>query len=323
MRVLVTGATGFVGHWLMLELAEAGHDPIGTPPEGELDIRDLKAVADYVGAIRPDAVAHLAGLAHEHDARNEPDLAMAVNEGGTRAVLEAIGAVGHEHYRPAVLVTGSAAVYGRPDPRDLPLRESAPLRADTPYARSKLAQERVAVERGAALGLPICATRSFNHTGPGQRRDFLAPALARRVLEARHTGETVPVGNLDVRRDLGDVRDVARAYRLLLEGLAEGQVPAGSVANVATGRAVSIRQVLDLIGEAAGVRPIPRVDSRLVRANEAPEIVGDATLLHHLTGWAPTIPLERTLADVVASVAADMDREPSVARGLAENPDDG
>jgi GDP-4-dehydro-6-deoxy-D-mannose reductase len=322
MRVLVTGATGFVGRWLMLELAGAGHDPIGTPPEGELDIRDAEALADYVADIRPDVVAHLAGLAHERDARNEPDLAMSVNEGGTRAVLEAIGALGHEHYRPAVLVTGSAAVYGRPEPQDLPLRESAPLRADTPYARSKLAQERVALERGAALGLLICATRSFNHTGPGQRPDFLAPALARRVLEAGRTGGTVPVGNLDVRRDLGDVRDVARAYRLLLEGLVDGRVPGGSVANVATGRAVSIRDVLDLIGDAAGIRPIPRVDPELVRASEAPEIVGDAALLHRLTGWAPMIPLEQTLADVVASVAAEMDGE-AVTRGSTQDRDDG
>lgn len=313
MRVLVTGSTGFVGRWLMLELAGAGHEPIGTPPEGELDIRDAEAVTEYVAAIRPDAVAHVAGLSYERDARDDPERAMAVNEGGTRAVLEAIGAVGHGHYRPGILVTGSAAVYGRPDPEDLPLRESAPLRADTPYARSKLAQERVALERGAALRLPICVTRSFNHTGPGQRPDFLAPALARRVLEAGRTGgSTVPVGNLDVRRDIGDVRDVARAYRLLLEGLVEERVPGGSVANVATGRAVSIRQVLELIGEAAGIRPIPRVDPGLVRADEAPEIVGDATMLRRMTGWAPTIPLEQTLADVVASVMAEMNREAAV-----------
>lgn len=302
MRVLVTGATGFVGRWLTEELVAQGHDPVAAPSSAVLDVTDAQAVAEFISIVRPEAVVHLAGISHAQDASRDPERAFAVNAGGTRAVMDAIGAL---RGPIPVLVAGSAEVYGRPDPADLPLTESAPLRTDEPYGRSKLAQERVALERGAVLGVPVCVTRSFNHTGPGQRPDFVAPALAHRVFEAKrsHSG-TVAVGNLDVRRDLGDVRDVVRGYRLLIEGLTDGRVPAGSVVNVATGRAVSVRQLLDMVSRAAGVRTTPRVDPRLVRANDALEIVGDATLLRRLTGWAPTIPLERTIADVVAAIAA-------------------
>lgn len=300
MRVLVTGATGFVGRWLTEELVAQGHDPVAAPSSAVLDVTDAQAVAEFISIVRPEAVVHLAGISHAQDASRDPERAFAVNAGGTRAVMDAIGAL---RGPIPVLVAGSAEVYGRPDPADLPLTESAPLRTDEPYGRSKLAQERVALERGAVLGVPVCVTRSFNHTGPGQRPDFVAPALAHRVFEAKrsHSG-TVAVGNLDVRRDLGDVRDVVRGYRLLIEGLTDGRVPAGSVVNVATGRAVSVRQLLDMVSRAAGVRTTPRVDPRLVRANDALEIVGDATLLRRLTGWAPTIPLERTIADVVAAI---------------------
>lgn len=300
MRVLVTGAPGFVGRWLTEELVAQGHDPVAAPSSAVLDVTDAQAVAEFISIVRPEAVVHLAGISHAQDASRDPERAFAVNAGGTRAVMDAIGAL---RGPIPVLVAGSAEVYGRPDPADLPLTESAPLRTDEPYGRSKLAQERVALERGAVLGVPVCVTRSFNHTGPGQRPDFVAPALAHRVFEAKrsHSG-TVAVGNLDVRRDLGDVRDVVRGYRLLIEGLTDGRVPAGSVVNVATGRAVSVRQLLDMVSRAAGVRTTPRVDPRLVRANDALEIVGDATLLRRLTGWAPTIPLERTIADVVAAI---------------------
>jgi GDP-4-dehydro-6-deoxy-D-mannose reductase len=152
-------------------------------------------------------------------------------------------------------------------------------------------------------GLPIVVTRSFNHTGPGQRAEFVAPALARRVLAARAAGmREISVGNIDVRRDLGDVRDVARAYRLLLEGLADGALGHATLVNVATGRAVAIRDVLSILCQLAGVEAEPIVDPALVRPDDPQEIVGDASRLRALTGWVPAIDLERTLADLFASI---------------------
>jgi GDP-4-dehydro-6-deoxy-D-mannose reductase len=154
----------------------------------------------------------------------------------------------------------------------------------------------------------VVVTRSFNHTGPGQRLDFVAPALVSRVLEARRTGtRDVAVGNIDVRRDLGDVRDVARAYRLLLEGLTHGDVPSGTIVNVATGQAVSIRRVLEIVCRAAGHEVQPKIDPGLLRQNDPPVIVGDHALLNGLTGWEPRVPLETTLADLVSSLAAPED----------------
>jgi GDP-4-dehydro-6-deoxy-D-mannose reductase len=297
MRILVTGATGFVGPWLISELETAGHDVVPAPGSAELDIIDQRAVSALVADVRPDAIAHLAGVSHARDAALDPDRAFAVNAGGTRVVMEA--AVPRAI---PVLVSGSAEVYGRPEPGDLPLREDVPLRADQPYGGSKLAQERAALDIGARA-VPVVVTRSFNHTGPGQRRDFVAPALAYRLIEAKRTGRReVSVGALEVLRDIGDVRDFVRAYRLLLEGLAEGSVPTGTVVNVATGTAVTIRWVFDTMARILGIAVQPKIDQSLLRDGEAPLIVGDAARLRDLTGWVPRIPLERTLADLVGSL---------------------
>jgi GDP-4-dehydro-6-deoxy-D-mannose reductase len=299
MKVLVTGATGFVGRWLIRELAAHGHQPIEAPGRSSFDVTNPVSVARLVREAAPGAVVHLAGVSHAVDAARDPAHAVAVNEGGTRSLLSALAMVGS----PPVLISGSSEVYGQPDPSDLPLREDAPTRPVQPYGQSKLAQERAAIEVGAALDIPVVVTRSFNHTGPGQRPEFVVPALAGRLLEAKRSGaREVAVGNLDVRRDFGDVRDTARAYRLLLEGLAAGAVRPGTIVNVATGRAVSIRGVLERLMDLIGVDVTPRPDPVLVRANDPPLIVGDPGRLRALTGWTPEIPLEVTLADLVASL---------------------
>jgi GDP-4-dehydro-6-deoxy-D-mannose reductase len=302
VRVLVSGATGFVGRWLIRELTTAGHETIATPGSLLLDITDEAAVARFLAEARPDAVAHLAGMAYGPDAARDPEGAFAVNVGGTEVLLAVVASTG----RPMpLLIAGSSEVYGRPRPGDLPLTEAAPTRTDQPYGRSKLAQERAALALASRHGLPIVVTRSFNHTGPGQRAEFVAPAFARRVLAARAAGaHEIRTGNIDIRRDLGDVRDVARAYRLLLEGLADGVLGKTTVVNVATGRSVSIRAVLSILCRLAGVKAEPVVDPALVRPDDPPEIVGDASRLRALTGWEPQIDLERTLADLLASIEA-------------------
>lgn len=298
MRVLVTGATGFVGRWLVEELRGAGHEPIASPASSELDIRDAGAVRKLVADARPSAIAHLAGVSYAGDAARDPEGALEINAGGTRAVIRAAT----DPVVP-VLVSGSSEVYGNPRPEDLPLTEDAPLRVDQPYGRSKRAQESTALEAGEDVGVPVVVTRSFNHTGPGQRREFVAPSIAWRVIEAKRADRRlVPVGNLEVARDIGDVRDVVRAYRLLLEALVAGRLDAGTVLNVATGRSVSVRHLFGLIRTAARADVEPAVNAELVRQNDPPILVGDASRLHRLTGWAPRIPLEVTVGDLVASL---------------------
>lgn len=302
MRVFVTGAIGFVGGWLRRELAQAGHEVVAAPGPELLDIADRAGLIDWLSP-GPDAVVHLAGMAFPPDARSDPTEAFRVNVGGTVAIFEALRELG---LRPPVLVSGSSEVYGAPRAQDLPLREEAPLNPQQPYAVSKAAQEGVAVEAAVRWGFPLVVTRSFNQSGPGQRPVFVLPALARRVAAVRRgDSTTLSAGNVDVLRDIGDVRDAVRAYRLLLEGLAEDRLRgAPLVVNVATGRAESIHSMIDQLCALAGVAPRVRIDPALVRADEPPEVRGDASLLRELTGWQPEIPLAQTLSDLLAEAEA-------------------
>jgi GDP-4-dehydro-6-deoxy-D-mannose reductase len=301
VRVLVTGSSGFVGRWLSEDLANAGHEVI--PVSVEVDVRRAEDVRDVLAAGRPDAVAHLAAVAFAPDAATDPRVAFDVAVLGTINVLEQIRALPHP---PAILVSGSSEVYGAPSLEDLPLSEASPLRPHSPYSLSKAAQEGVALGYAARLGLRVVVTRSFNHTGPGQRPEFVVPALARRVLAvANGEASEIPVGTVDVRRDLGDVRDVVRAYRRLLEVAVQDQQPgSGLVVNVCTGRSVAIREIVEELARLAGIRPVLRVDPALVRSTDAPEIRGDHSLLSSITGWMPDRALAETLRDVWAEVTA-------------------
>jgi GDP-4-dehydro-6-deoxy-D-mannose reductase len=173
---------------------------------------------------------------------------------------------------------------------------------------SKLAQERVAIEAAAADGTAIVIVRPFNHTGPGQRPEFVVPVLAQRVLAARRAGSrSIVAGNVDVRRDFSDVRDVARAYRLILEALVAGKWAPGTrppVYNIASGRAVAIRAIAMSFARLAGIDVEIEVDPQLVRASDPPEIRGDASLIAADLGWRPSIPFETTLDDVFRDALA-------------------
>lgn len=303
MRVVLTGTTGFAGRWLKADLEAAGHEVIPAPGRGELDLAGNPDFGPFLAEARPDAVAHLAAISYAPDATAAPELAMRVNAGGTAALCSALDAVGSG---AALLVTGSSEVYGIPDPADLPLKETAPLRTEAAYGLSKLAQERVALE-AATTGRRVVVTRAFNHLGPGQRPRLVAPAMARRVLDVRDgRAATIPVGNLDARRDFTDVRDTVAAYRLLLEALVAGRVPVERpVYNVATGVAVSVRELVATLCRLAGIEMATSQDLALVRPNDPPEIRGDARALRSLTGWAPAIPLEASLGDLLRSLSSD------------------
>ena len=248
----------------------------------------------------PDAVVHLAGMAFAPDAGLDPAEAFRVNVGGTVALFEALREVG---IRPPVLVSCSADAYGTPRPEDLPLREDAPVAPNGPYSLSKVAQEGAAAEASARYGFPVVVARSFNHTGPGQRPVFVVPAMALRVMAVkRGLATTIPAGNVDVRRDLTDVRDVVVAYRLLLEAAVRGALGEGfTVVNIASGDVVTVRSVIERLCALAGVSPVIEIDQSLIRTNDPIEIRGDTTLIRQLVGWEARIPLQQTLVDILAA----------------------
>jgi GDP-4-dehydro-6-deoxy-D-mannose reductase len=302
MRILVSGSTGFVGGWLIPELERAGHTVIGMPDPDVLDIADAPAVRRAVAAAEPDAVVHLAGMAFAPDATADAAEALRVNVGGTLAMLEGCRA---ESPRAAILVVGSSDIYRTPD-GDALLTEMSPVAPRGVYGLTKLAAESLAIATGDTSGLRVVVARSFNHTGPGQRPVFAVPAFARRVLDARRDGvHEIRAGNVDIARDISDVRDVVRAYRLLLEALALGRVPARRrIYNVASGRSVTMRSIIEQLSEVAGWPVTTVADPLLVRADDPPVIRGDASALRAVTGWEPRIPLAQTLRDLVSSLQA-------------------
>jgi GDP-4-dehydro-6-deoxy-D-mannose reductase len=205
-----------------------------------------------------------------------------------------------------VLVTGSSEVYGVPSSSsDLPFTEESSIAPATTYAMSKAAQESIALAYATRADVPVVVARSFSHTGPGQRPVFVVPAMAQRIRAVSEgMAASVPVGNLDVKRDVSDVRDVVVAYRLLIDAALRGSVPpSGVVVNVCSGTAVSIREIFHELCRVGGVQPPIRVDEDLVRKGDAPEIRGDRSMIGTLVGWQPTIPLSVTLADVWAATS--------------------
>ncbi len=292
MRALVTGARGFVGIWLSAHLREQGDEVIAV--DHEVDVTDGGAIGSAVQDAAPDAIYHLAALTSVGKSWNEPAEVFRVNALGTLQVLEAARSC---PTIPTVLLTSSAEVYGAVAEADLPISESAALAPVTPYASSKVAAEYIGVQAHLAYGTPVIRVRPFNHIGPGQSSAFVVSALAQRITEARQSGApSISVGNLSARRDLSDVRDVVRAYRLLVEG----GVP-GEVYNVCSGRDVSIDDIANRLLRLADAHLDIVTDPDLVRPVDVPVVRGDSSRLRAATGWVPQIDLDRTLADVLAS----------------------
>jgi len=291
MRALVTGSDGFVGRWLCPHLESSGDEVTGVTA-ADADIVDGPAVIDLVTKVAPDAIYHLAGLANVADSWVSPAATFAVNAQGAVNLLDAARRVDPA---PRVLLVSSAEVYGAVSPEGLPLTEETPLRPVTPYAASKVAAEFVGLQAHLGYRVPVIRVRPFNHVGPGQAASFVVRDLARRIVEAERTGAaTLAVGNLTPRRDFTDVRDVVRAYRLLV---ARGE--AGEVYNLCSGHAVGIDELAHQLLALAGTDLELVTDPELVRPVDVPVLMGDNSKLRAATGWSPEISLETTLKDVL------------------------
>jgi GDP-4-dehydro-6-deoxy-D-mannose reductase len=309
VRVLVTGAGGFVAahlvHFLRTEQPEV--EVVGTErpqttiargPRGdvqgvEADLNDPAAVEKLLDEVAPDRIVHLAGQSSVHRSWIEPGGTLRTNVLGLVNLLDAVRRRG---LTPAVLVVGSAEEYGLVDPSEIPLRETMPLRPASPYAVSKVAQAELARLYGPAGGMKIILTRTFPHTGPCRGESFAESSFARQIaeIEAERRPPVLSVGNLDAVRDYTDVRDVVRAYWLLLE-----KGTGGDVYNVCGGQGRSIREMLDMLLACSRVQAEVKVDPDRLRPVDVPVQVGDPSKLRAATGWEPRIPLERTLGDLL------------------------
>ncbi len=304
MRVLVTGGTGFVGGHLLCELDRAGHacvtlDQTDTrkPAIGDLhlaDLRDAGAMRNAIRAIQPEGCIHLAGIAFVPMGWKDPELVFSVNTIGTVNLLEALRA---EAPGCRTVVVTSAQIYGQQD-RGHPIREDDLAIPETLYAVSKLAADQMALLYHTRYRMPVVTARPSNHIGPGQSEDFVAPSFARQLLDIA-AGQQEPVmhvGNLDSIREFLDVRDVVRAYRMLME---KG-VP-GTGYNVAGDAHIPIREMYTILCRITGAEAECKVDPDRYRPTDyQPRI--DASRILADTGWKPDIPLETTLEDVVNSL---------------------
>ena len=299
MRVFVTGGSGFVGGWLRAHL-EASGDTVEDP---FVELTDTAALRDAVAAVRPEAIYHLAALTHVGDSWDDPEQTFQVNAVGTLHLLEIARTLDP---LPTVLLVCSAEVYGTVSPAELPLTESSELRPVTPYAASKVAAEYLGLQAHLAHGLPVVRVRAFNHVGPGQSERFVVSSLARQIaLAERGDAPSLEVGNLTPRRDFTDVRDVVRAYRLLVERGAPGEVY-----NVCSGRDISVEELAQRMLARAGLDLEVKVDPALARPVEIPVLRGDPARLHDATGWKPEISLDDTLGDVLDYWREELARTP-------------
>lgn len=300
-RVLITGGTGFVGTHLIRYLRAAIPNIIvmasGPKPPSAIgleyypvDIRKEEDVRSAVREIEPTEIYHLAGVSAVDRSWLDPRMTFEVNVIGTYNLLAA--AIGLAS-PPRVLNVSTAQVYARSNG---PLKEESSLGPDNPYAASKAMAELLEVSFRKTKGGGIITSRSFNHTGPGQLPTFVLPSIAKQLAEME-IGLRPPiltVGNIDVRRDFTDVRDVVRAYTALLE---KGRI--GEVYNVCSGIGIRVSDMIRQFQSICTRDVAIEVDPARVRLGENPQVVGDSTKITRETEWIPQIPINQTIRNLL------------------------
>jgi len=319
MVIVITGASGFVGSYLIHELRTAStekdnifglaNDEIIGKAAEELDgsaltdITNRDALRKYLVELNPDVICHLAAQSSVAVSLKEPCNTFQVNVMGTLNLLEI--ALKNLDKHPVILLTGSADVY-KSTPDGQPVTEENPFHPLNPYAVSKTAVDYLGEIYWKNYGLKTIRTRSFNHIGQGQSTAFVMPDFARQIarIEKDLQDPVMLVGNLNVRRDFTDVRDVVKAYNLLIK---KGKP--GDVYNVCSNCAVSIDSMLKMLLNLSSKTIEVRQDPGRMRPTDNPVLLGDNSKLVNLTGWKPEIPVEKTLEDLLNHWRKKVDRE--------------
>ena len=278
---LITGINGFVGPYLKDELNSNGYDVYSidlnetSNQSGHkiirCDLTDFDSVYNAISKIKPDVIFHLAGFSSVAKSFENPEICFKINVDGTKNLLDAVIKAG---INPKILVISSSEVYGKP--KYNPIDESHPLNPISPYGESRVKQEKLCLEYIKKHNLKIIISRSFNHTGPNQPETFVIPSFKKQIRDAKD-GDIISVGNLDVVRDFSDVRDVVKAYCILLK---KGHI--GEIYNVGSGNAYKLREVLDTLIKKSGKTLIIQVDKERYRKADIEEQVCDTKKLLHI-----------------------------------------
>lgn len=309
MKALITGISGFVGSHLAEHLLETtGWEVAGTVFGPYSNIADLCGQLELYPAelsrldvmtfileqAQPDVLFHLAAQPLVSASRRDPWGTLETNIRMQLNVLEGVARVKPDC---RVLVVGSSEEYGLVPAEDLPISEDTPLRPQSPYALSKVAQDLMGLQYYLTHKLHVVRVRPFNHIGPRQRVGFVAPDFASQIAAAELGLQppTLEVGNLTARRDFSDVRDVIRAYVMLITHGEPGQVY-----NVGSGKSHAIQEVLDTLTAMSQVSIEVRQDPDRMRPSDVPEIICDATRIREQIGWQTTISFEQSLQDILA-----------------------
>jgi GDP-4-dehydro-6-deoxy-D-mannose reductase len=309
-RVLVTGVTGFAGSHLVdymltrndceifgiqrwrspLENIEHVKDRITLV---ECDLRDASSTRDTLERIRPDWIFHLAAQSFVPTSWSAPTESLTTNVLGELNIFEAVRRIG---LTCRIQLACSSEEYGMVYPDELPIRETNPLRPLSPYAVSKVAQDMLGYQYWMSWKVDSVRTRGFNHEGPRRGPVFVASDFAKQIadIEKGRKEPVLHVGNLEAKRDFTDVRDMVRGYWLALE-----KCEPGEVYNLCSGKAYSIREVLDLLLGMTKAKIEVRQDRLRLRPSDVPVLLGDRTKFTRATGWEPTIPFEQTLRDML------------------------
>lgn len=303
-KALITGINGFVGTHLNNYLLGKNYEVFGTKkPSDEkvledhlraVDILDYEGIKEFIDDIQPDFIFHLAALTSPAESFKNPSETIANNIGGQTNILQAVKEL--KLVNTKVLVVSSAEVYGLVDAKDLPIDESAPLRPTSPYAVSKIAQDFLGYQYFIAEKVKCIRVRPFNHIGPNQAPFFVVSAFAKQIaeIEKGKKESILKVGNLESKRDFTDVRDVVRAYELLMHKGEEGEVY-----NIGSGKSHKIQDILDTLLSMSEAKIVIEKDPGLMRPSDVPDLRCDYSKLHDVTGWEPEIDLKTSLKDVL------------------------
>jgi GDP-4-dehydro-6-deoxy-D-mannose reductase len=303
VKALIIGVAGFVGKYLANELIDSGWDVYGTRlptetasadiPVYGLDILDANAIKGLLRKVNPDCIFHLAAQSSVANSWKQPALTIDVNVKGAVNLLEAVREM---EKPPRVLLIGSGDEYGYVLPDELPISEDTDLRPGNIYAVSKISQGKLGQVYARAYGLEVVIVRAFSHIGPGQTDTFVVPGFCKQIaeIEAKGNDGVIRVGNLEAKRDITDVCDVVRAYRLLAD---KGR--SGEIYNVGSGKAVSIGEILDMLIGLSKAKITVEQDPARMRPSDTPVIEADVSKLKACTGWTAEVLLEETLRSVL------------------------